>query len=154
MGETPLVNCGPRSYSLHSIHLLQLCFTIFFANIFHSIRLILCYSKPVRLTTSLFRWDKVLWFCCADSTLALESLLLRRITFRHHQPSTCFLAPTGSIKPWFLSEGKLATVRIIPSSWGSQRTCTSTRITSSDITFNFKRSTSRARLSTLEARIS
>ncbi|KAK1604168.1 hypothetical protein QYE76_027841 [Lolium multiflorum] len=26
-------------------------------------------------------------------------------------------------KPWFLSEGKLAVVRIIPSSWGSQRTC-------------------------------
>ncbi|KAK1633086.1 hypothetical protein QYE76_007401 [Lolium multiflorum] len=25
-------------------------------------------------------------------------------------------------KPWFLSEGKLAAVRIIPSSWGSQRT--------------------------------
>src|SRR5215213_1610363 len=34
-------------------------------------------------------------------------------------------------KPWFLSEGKLATVRIIPSSWGSQRTCTSTRISCS-----------------------
>src|SRR5215217_6985023 len=26
-------------------------------------------------------------------------------------------------KPWFLSEGKLAAVRIIPSSWGYQRTC-------------------------------
>src|SRR5215208_5425506 len=128
MGETPLVNCGPRSYSLHSIQSTAIVFTIFFANIFHSIRLILCYSKPVRLTTSLFRWGKVLWFCCADSTLAPESLLLRRITFRHHQPSTCFLAPPGSIKPWFLSEGKLVTVRIIPSSWGFQRTCTSTRI--------------------------
>src|SRR5215217_7235612 len=127
MGETPLVNCGPRSYSLHSIQ--SICFTVFFANIFHSIRLILCYSKPVRLTTSLFRWDKVLGLCCAGSALAPESLVLRRITFRDHQPSTCFLAPPGSIKPWFLSEGKLATVRIIPSSCGSQRTCTSTRIT-------------------------
>jgi hypothetical protein len=122
------VNCGPRSYSLHSIQSTAIVFTVFFANIFHSIRLILCYSKPVRLTTSLFRWGKVLWFCCADSTLAQESLVLRRITFRDHQPSTCFLAPTGSIKPWFHTEGKLATVRIIPSSWGSQRTCTSTRI--------------------------
>ncbi|KAK1664960.1 hypothetical protein QYE76_053119 [Lolium multiflorum] len=37
-----------------------------------------------------------------------ESLVLRRITFRDHQPSTCFLAPTGSIKPWFHTEGKLA----------------------------------------------
>src|SRR5215203_3435164 len=129
MGETPLVNCGSRSYSLHSIQFTAiLVFYYFLANIFHSIRLILCYSKPVRLTTSLFRWGKVLGLCCAGSALAPESLVLRRITFRDHQPSTCFLAPPGSIKPWFLSEGKLATVRIIPSSWGSQRTCTSTRI--------------------------
>src|SRR5215217_3116467 len=107
MGETPLVNCGPRSYSLHSIQSTAIVFTVFFANIFHSIRLILCYSKPVRLTTSLFRWGKVLGLCCAGSTLAPESLVLRRITFRHHQPSTCFLTPTGPIKPWFLTEGNL-----------------------------------------------
>ena len=96
---------GPILYIAYN--LLQLCFTVFFANIFHSIRLILCYSKPVRLTTSLFRWGKVLWFCCAGSTLAPESLVLRRITFRDHQPSTCFLTPTGPIKPWFLTEGNL-----------------------------------------------
>src|SRR5215208_5338464 len=107
MGETPLVNCGPRSYSLHSIQSTAIVFTVFFANIFHSIRLILCYSKPVRLTTSLFRWDKVLGLCCAGSALAPESLVLRRITFRDHQPSTCFMAPTGSIKPWFHTEGNL-----------------------------------------------
>src|SRR5215203_4761733 len=120
----------PVQFSLLKYNLLQYLFSTVFLQtiIFHTIRLILCYSKPVRLTTSLFRWGKVLWLCCAGSTLAPESLLLRRITFRHHQPSTCFLAPPGSIKPWFLSEGKLATVRIIPSSWGSQRTCTSTRI--------------------------
>ena len=75
--------------------------------IFHTIRLILCYSKPVRLTTSLFRWGKVLWLCCAGSTLAPESLVLRRTTSRRHQPSTCFLTPTGPIKPWFLTEGNL-----------------------------------------------
>src|SRR5215217_1715297 len=69
--------------------------------IFHTIRLILCYNKPVRLTTSLFRWGKVIWLCCAGSTLAPESLVLRRITFRHHQPSTCFLAPPGSINLGF-----------------------------------------------------
>ena len=110
-------------FTSHTIYC-NTCFTVFLQTIiFHTIRLILCYSKPVRLTTSLFRWGKVLGLCCAGSTLAPESLVLRRITFRDHQPSTCFLAPTGSIKPWFLSEGKLATVRIIPSSWGSQRTC-------------------------------
>src|SRR3954470_9834185 len=32
---------------------------------FHSIHLILCYSKPVCLTTSLIRWGKVLSLCCA-----------------------------------------------------------------------------------------
>lgn len=70
--------------------------------IFHTIHLILGNSKPVRLTTSLFRWGKVLWFCCADSTLAPESLMLRCTTSHRHQPSTCFLAPTGSINLGFL----------------------------------------------------
>ena len=109
MGETPLVNCGPRSYSLHRIQSTAILVLLFSSQtiIFHTIRLILCYSKPVRLTTSLFHWGKVLWLCCAGSTLAPESLVLRRTTFRHHQPSTCFLAPTGSIKPWFHTEGNL-----------------------------------------------
>ncbi|KAK1663062.1 hypothetical protein QYE76_051221 [Lolium multiflorum] len=35
------------------------------------------------------------------SALAPESLVLRRITFRDHQPSTCFLAPPGSINLGF-----------------------------------------------------
>src|SRR5215218_846638 len=109
MGETPLVNCGPRSYSLHRIQSTAILVLLFSLQtiIFRTIRLILCYSKPVRLTTSLFRWGKVLGLCCAGSTLEPESLLLRRITFRHHQPSTCFLTPTGPIKPWFLTEGNL-----------------------------------------------
>ena len=88
-------------FTSHTIYC-NTCFTVFLQTIiFHTIRLILCYSKPVRLTTSLFRWGKVLWFCCADSTLAPESLVLRRITFRDHQPSTCFLAPPGSINLGF-----------------------------------------------------
>ena len=108
MGETPLVNCGPRSILLIEYNLLQYLFYCFLQTIIiHTIHLILCYSKPVRLTTSLFRWGKVLWLCCAGSTLAPESLVLRRTTSRRHQPSTCFLAPTGSIKPWFLTEGNL-----------------------------------------------
>src|SRR5215217_9133286 len=104
MGETPLVNCGPRSYSLHRIQSTAILVLLFSSQtiIFHTIRLILCYSKPVRLTTSLFRWGKVLWLCCAGSTLAPESLVLRRTTSRRHQPSTCFLAPTGSINLGFL----------------------------------------------------
>jgi hypothetical protein len=30
------------------------------------------------------------------------------------------LSPTGSIKPWFRTEGRLVAVLIIPFSWGSQ----------------------------------
>ena len=36
--------------------------------IFHTIRLILFFSKPMRLTTSLLRWDKVSWLCCVQVT--------------------------------------------------------------------------------------
>ena len=91
--------------------------------IFHTIQLILCYSKPVRLTTSLFRWGKVLWLCCAGSTLAPESLVLRRTTFRRHQPSTCFLAPPGSINlGFFLRENLLLCASYLPLGV-AQRTC-------------------------------
>ena len=41
-------------------------------------------------------------------------------------PPSTFNVLLGSYwfdKPWFLTEGKLAAVRITPSSWGSQRTC-------------------------------
>ena len=116
MGETPLVNCGPRSILLIEYNLLQYLFYYFLQTIIiHTIHLILCYSKPVRLTTSLFRWGKVLWLCCAGSTLAPESLVLRRTTLRHHQPSTCFLAPTGSINlGFFLRENLLLYASHLP----------------------------------------
>jgi len=116
MGETPLVNCGPRSILLHRIQSTAILVLLFSANIIiHTIHLILCYSKPVRLTTSLFRWGKVLWLCCAGSTLAPESLVLRRTTSRRHQPSTCFLAPPGSINlGFFLRENLLLCASYLP----------------------------------------
>src|SRR4051795_3983327 len=36
----------------------------------HTICLILCYSKPVSLKTSLIRWGKVLTLCCAGIHVA------------------------------------------------------------------------------------
>ena len=47
MGETPLVNCGPRSYSLHRIQSTAILVLLFSSQtiIFHTIRLILCYSR-------------------------------------------------------------------------------------------------------------
>ena len=116
MGETPLVNCGPRSILLIEYNLLQYLFYCFLQTIIiHTIHLILCYSKPVRLTTSLFRWGKVLWLCCAGSMLAPESLVLRRTTSHRHQPSTCFLAPPGSINlGFFLRENLLLCASYLP----------------------------------------
>src|SRR3954466_6805738 len=40
---------------------------------FHTIHLILCYSKPVSLTTSLIRWGKVLSLCCAGFHIACNN---------------------------------------------------------------------------------
>ena len=114
----------PVQFSLLKYNLLQYLFYCFLQTIiFHTIRLILCYSKPVRLTTSLFRWGKVLWLCCAGSTLAPESLVLRRTTLLHQHLRSKPRFPTGPIKPWFHTEGKLTAALIIPSSWGSQLTC-------------------------------
>ena len=81
----------------------------------------------MRLTPSLNRWGKVSWLCCVqfpscwpcqDATSTFVAPLLL-VTQQHLQKRLSF--PTGSIKPWFLTEGKLAVVLIIPSSWGSQR---------------------------------
>ena len=77
----------------------------------------------MRLTTSLLSWGKVIWLCCAGSTLAPESLVLRRTTLLHQHLRSKPRFPTGSIKPWFHTEGKLTAALIIPSSWGSQLTC-------------------------------
>src|SRR4051812_18579445 len=40
---------------------------------FHTILLILCYSKPVSLTTSLIRWGKVLSLCCVGFHVACNT---------------------------------------------------------------------------------
>jgi len=77
----------------------------------------------VRLTTSLLSWGKVIWLCCAGSTLAPESLVLHRTTLLYQHLRSKPRFPTGPIKPWFHTEGKLTAALIIPSSWGSQLTC-------------------------------
>jgi hypothetical protein len=71
-GETPLVNCRPRSILLHLYyHLLQALFTFrkhYFispqANIyFHTIRLILCFQQTAEIDNLTVSWGKVVWLC-------------------------------------------------------------------------------------------
>ena len=124
-GETPLVNCGPRSYFLYwsNTHK-QSCLlsAITFCVItFHSIRLILCASKTGEidnLTESL--GQSILVVLCAGSTLFLTPVV-RPANSQTATPSEATPFSYWSTKPWFLTEGKLAVVLIIPSSWGSQR---------------------------------
>ena len=67
----------------------------------------------MRLTTSLFRWGKVVWLCCVQ-------ILRQRAT--DNLPKW-FLAPTGLIKPWFHTEGNCCyTASYLPLGV-SQRTC-------------------------------
>src|SRR4051794_9414239 len=79
----------------------------------------LCLAKPVSLTTSLNSWGKVFWLfvCrfprCSDAGGGALPLSACN-TFR----SDAFLLLVD--KPWFLTEGKLVAVLIMPSSWGSQ----------------------------------
>src|SRR5215213_8795906 len=128
MGETPLVNCGPRSYSLHTIY----CNCVY---------CFLCKHLPLDTFNPLLQQAGEI----DNLTVSLgQSTWVVLCRFRvgagipgvapHHisRPSTfnVLLGSSWFDQPWFLSEGKLATVRIIPSSWGSQRTCTFTRIKS------------------------
>src|SRR3954464_4122453 len=56
---TPVQSLPLIHLALLLVYLLQTSIT------FHTVCLILCYSKPVSLTTSQIRWGKVLSLCCA-----------------------------------------------------------------------------------------
>ena len=64
--------------------------------------------------------QSILVVLCAGSTLLLTPVV-RPANSQLATPSEATPFSYWSIKSWFLTEGKLAAVRIIPSSWGSQR---------------------------------
>jgi hypothetical protein len=79
---------------------------------FHSIRLILCVQQTSEIDNNLTAsWGKVV--LCAGSTLLL-TLVVRPATSQLATPSEITHFSYWSIKPWFHTEGKLATVLIIP----------------------------------------
>jgi hypothetical protein len=59
---------------------------------------------------------------CAGSTLLLTPVV-RPANSQPTTPSEVTPFSYWSIKPWFLTEGKLADVLSIPSSWGSPTVC-------------------------------
>ena len=124
MGETPLVNCGPRSILLHRIQSTAILVLLFSANNHHphytSNPLLQQAGEIDNLTVSLGQSTLVV-LCRFHVGAGIPGVAPHYIP-----PPSTFNVLLGSSwfdKPWFLSEGKLAAVRIIPSSWGSQRTC-------------------------------
>ena len=112
---------GPFFYIQSANYLLLCVYFVQTITSFHSIRLILCFQQN--------RWD---WQphrklgtkfcgCVVQVSTLLLAPVVRPAKAQLVTPLGCFLAPTGSIKPWFHNWGKLSAVLIIPSSWGSQR---------------------------------
>ena len=107
-------------------HQLCLLFAILFFILlqtlsFHIIQLILCIQQTreiENLTESL--GQSILVLLCAGSTLLLTSVV-RPTTSQPATPSEATPFSYWLIKPWCLTQEKLAAVLLIPSSWGSQR---------------------------------
>src|SRR3954449_4219195 len=79
-GETPLVNCGSRSFSLLLLYnLLFSCFPVFLLQTilfpFDTINPLFS-ARPMRLTTSLSSWGKVILLCCAGLYFNLGVILV------------------------------------------------------------------------------
>jgi hypothetical protein len=133
-GETPLVNCRPRSILLHCYyHLPFTCFIYILANY---------YLLPLDTLNPLFtanQWDwqphcklgQSTWLCCVQvphCCCCKATPWTRRRTYivrscrkaSKHQPSEVGSFSYWFDKPWFYTEGRLAVVLIITFSWGFQ----------------------------------
>jgi hypothetical protein len=107
-GETPLVNCGPRSILLHLYyHLLQTLFTFckhYFTSLqtnifFNTIHLITCFQQTSEIDNLTVSWGKVVWLCCVQ---------VSRCCWRR-QPCTRLFSgaltksASNNLQKWFLS---------------------------------------------------
>ena len=86
-GETPLVNCGPRSFLNHdNTNNYNSLFFPFTASKHHSPHYAsnaLFSARPVRLITSLFRWGKIECLICVQVPRSLLTLVVRLANVRH-----------------------------------------------------------------------
>ena len=122
MRETPLVNCGARSNSLYWNTIYCNTVLLFSANNHlphNTVNPLLQQAGEIdNLTVSLGRSTLVV-LCRFHVGAGIPGVAPHYIS-----PPSTFNVLLGSYwfdKPWFLTEGKLAAVRITPSSWGSQR---------------------------------
>jgi hypothetical protein len=69
-GETPLVNCGPRSnfllYCYHLFTLLALFTLLHTTTVFHSIRSYLCLQQTGEIDNIIVSSEQSIWLCCVQ----------------------------------------------------------------------------------------
>jgi hypothetical protein len=69
-GETPLVNCGSRSYFLYiAITCLLYLHCLLYSHttiIFHSIRSFLCLQQTGEIDNLIVSWEQSIWLCCVQ----------------------------------------------------------------------------------------
>jgi hypothetical protein len=125
-GETPLVNCGPRSILLNSYY----CY-FYSSNIYFLANKYLLPYDTLYPLFSANRWDwqphcklgqSILVVLCAGSTLSAGATQVywRRAKSASNNLRELVLSPTGRLNFVFTTEGKLTDVLFTPSSWGSQ----------------------------------
>jgi hypothetical protein len=108
---------SPFFYIHITVYFLQALFSFLQTNIFyHTIRLILCLQQTGEINNLTASWGKVLWLCymqvprccwCESyAQIGATNKLSRAISkLASINLQKWFLSPTGSIKPWFHTEG-------------------------------------------------
>jgi hypothetical protein len=134
-GETPLVNCGPRSNFLYIVTPFYFTRTIYFT----CITIIILPLDTLNPLFTANQWDwqphrkleaKYLFVLCAGFTLLLgedtptsswSGAVVGSVTkLASNTFLSLFLSPTGSIQPWFHNWGKTCCFAHHTFSWGSQ----------------------------------
>jgi hypothetical protein len=116
-GETPLVNCGPRSYLYHiAITCLLYSYCLFYSHtILFSTRYTynLCFKQTGEIDNLIVSWEQSTWLCCVQVPRcywpktsqqvslngALVGVLLSQL---HHLQSSLSLLSKIDI-PWYLN---------------------------------------------------
>jgi hypothetical protein len=69
-GETPLVNCGPRSNFLYIAYRFTITRSVYFVALllsyYHSIRSILCLPQTGEIDNLIISWEQSSWLCCVQ----------------------------------------------------------------------------------------
>jgi hypothetical protein len=123
-GETPLVNCGPRSNFLYialPFYYYSLCLlSCILLSYYHSIRSILCLQQTSEIDNLIVSWEQSSWSLLLGDDTPTSSWIWRPCpecheASKHHLLKFGFLILVR-LNLGFITKGRLSTVLIIPSS--------------------------------------